>query len=138
MIHLIYISSATSWPSGQDLTELLVQARSRNSKKNITGMLLYGNATYMQVLEGDKKDVLEIYKSIQQDPRNMSVVTLVEEEISRREFPGWSMGFRNLTATTCQDLPGFTDVFKAGFDKASVVNNQGVAIKLLMNFAKHV
>ncbi|WDE03170.1 BLUF domain-containing protein [Thalassomonas viridans] len=138
MIHLIYISSATSWPSEQDLTELLEQARARNIRQNITGMLLYGNATYMQVLKGEEKDVHEIYSAIKIDPRNNGVVTLVEEEIAERDFPGWSMGFRNLTACSPEELPGFSDIFHRGFDKEAVIKNDGVAKKLLMNFATNV
>ncbi|WDE01308.1 BLUF domain-containing protein [Thalassomonas actiniarum] len=138
MIHLIYISSATSWPTERDLTELLEQARARNIRQNITGMLLYGNATYMQLLEGEEKDVHEIYGAIKKDPRNNSVVTLLEEGITERDFPDWSMGFRNLTACSPGELAGFSDIFQQGLDKGAVLKNNKVAKKLLLNFATNV
>lgn len=136
MIHLIYISSATSWPSENDLKELLEQSRARNQRQNITGMLLYDNATYMQVLEGSVEDVHDIYDSILKDPRNTGNVTLVEENISQRDFPDWSMGFKNLKSCSPEELPGFQDVFNGKLDKELLVKNTSKALGLLMGFAK--
>ena len=136
MIHLIYISSATSWPSENDLKELLEQSRVRNLKQNITGMLVYNNATYMQVLEGSKKDVHDIYDSILKDPRNNGQFKLVEEEISQRDFPNWSMGFQNLESCSPEELPGFQDIFGGKLDKELAVKNPSKALALLMGFAK--
>ena len=136
MIHLIYISSATSWPSEDDLKGLLEQARGRNLSQNITGMLLYDNATYMQVLEGSEEDVHDIYHSILKDPRNNAHFKLLEEEISQRNFPDWSMGFRSLESCSPEELPGFQDVFGGKLDKELAVKNTSQALGLLMKYAK--
>lgn len=136
MIRLIYISSATSWPTEEDLNKLLEQARARNIEKNITGMLLYDNATYMQVLEGDLKDVHEIFEAICNDPRNTGIVKLVEEEIKERDFPDWSMGYKNLKDCSPEELPGFTDIFNGNLDKELVAKNSSKALGLLINFSK--
>ena len=136
LIHLIYISSATSWPSDNDLKTLLVQSRARNLKQNITGMLIYNNATYMQVLEGPAKDVHNIYNSILQDNRNTGNVILLEEEIIERDFSNWSMGFKNLESCSPEELPGFINVFNGKLDKEIAVKNNAKAVDLLMNFAQ--
>ena len=138
MIHLIYISSATKWPTEEDLTELLEQARSRNIRQNITGMLLYDNATYFQVLEGSAEDVHQIFEAICKDPRNTGVVKLVEEDIEKRDFPDWSMGYKNLASYSPEELPGFVDMFNGKLDKEIATKNQNIAIKLLMSFAKNI
>lgn len=104
--------------------------------QNITGMLLYDKATYMQVLEGSEDDVHDIYKSILKDPRNSGNVTLIEEEISQRNFPNWSMGFKNLESCSPEDLPGFQDVFNGKLDKEIVTKNPSKALRLLLKFAK--
>lgn len=136
MIHLIYISSATNWPSENDLKELLEQSRVRNLRQNITGMLVYDNATYMQVLEGSEKDVHDIYNSILKDPRNNGQFKLVEEEISQRDFPNWSMGFKLLESCLPKELPGFQEIFAGKLDKELAVKNTSEALALLMRFAK--
>ena len=50
MIHLIYISSVTSWPTENDLIEILGQARARNIKQNVTGMDFPGFARHLKAL----------------------------------------------------------------------------------------
>lgn len=136
MIQLIYISSATRWPKEEDLLALLTQARERNLRQNVTGMLLYHNATYLQVLEGDSDDVHQIFNSIKHDTRNNGLVKLAECNIKKRDFPGGSMGFEDLTAYSSDELPGFVDIFNGKLDKDIACNNKTAAIRLLMNFAK--
>lgn len=135
MIRLIYISTATSKPTEADLILLLRQSRARNLRQQITGMLLYSNRSYLQILEGDAKDVHEVYSSICNDPRNEGNVILIKSEISSREFPDWSMGFENLESCAPNELPGFVDIFKGKLDTAIAIKNKSVAINLLLNFA---
>lgn len=137
MIHLIYVSSATSWPTEAQLLELLEQARARNLRQNITGMLLYNNATYMQVLEGEEKDVHEIFEAISQDSRITGVVKLHESKIEQRDFPDWSMGFRDLSSYSPDELPGYVDFFSGQLDKEVAINNKMAAINLLKVFANN-
>lgn len=101
-------------------------------------MLLYSNATYMQVLEGAEEDVHDIYSSILKDARNTGNVTLVEESISQRSFPNWSMGFKDLKSCTPEELPGFQDVFNGNLDKEIAVKNTTKAVAVLMGFAKSI
>lgn len=134
MIHLIYVCSASGEPSEQDLLNLLNQARSRNLEQNITGMLLYDSGTYMQILEGSEKDVHDIFNSIRRDPRVSRMVTLVEEKISQRNFPHWSMGFRNLQNSDPEELPGYTDIFNGKLDTEIAANNEAISVNLIMSF----
>jgi hypothetical protein len=136
MIQLIYISTASNSPRASELVDLLEQARTRNLRKKITGMLLYSNSTYLQVLEGEARDVRELYDVIRKDPRNEGHVILRESEIPYRDFPDWSMGFENLDSCSPDQLPGFVEVFGGKLDKSIAVNNKTNAIRLLMNFSK--
>lgn len=91
----------------------------------------------MQLLEGDKKDVHEIFSSIQKDSRNYGVTKLIEEGIIQRDFPAWSMGFKNLESCTPQELSGFVDIFKGNVDKDFVIKNKSDAVVFILNFAKN-
>ena len=53
MICLIYASSATKAMSQDELKALLAKARTNNQRDNITGMLLYNDGNFLQVLEGE-------------------------------------------------------------------------------------
>ena len=52
MFHLVYVSSAVRPFSKSELVELLNVTRDNNSRLGVTGMLLYRDGNFMQVLEG--------------------------------------------------------------------------------------
>lgn len=98
-----------------DLVRLLSQARRRNFRRRITGMLLYKDGHFMQVLEGDERDVLDVFADILKDHRHKSVDTLRTEYIQHRNFPDWSMGFVNVDNLDTSSLPGFTRFLERDF-----------------------
>jgi Sensors of blue-light using FAD len=53
MFHIVYASSASEAFTGPELQVLLDQARQKNAKFAVTGMLLYKDGNFMQVLEGE-------------------------------------------------------------------------------------
>lgn len=136
MIQLIYICSAAYEPSEKDLIELLDQARSRNNSLNITGMLLYDNATYIQVLEGEYDDVHRVLFSIKKDERVGRLITLVDQEIKNRCFPNWSMGFKNLTNNRLENLVGFSEIFAGKVERSIADRKHELAVELLLSFAE--
>lgn len=108
MLSIVYVSSAVSLFPEDDLRALLEQSRDKNARLGITGMLLYKDGNFMQALEGPEDAVTGIYTRIQRDPRHHGVIELTRQEISEREFPAWSMGFRNLDDVNLQQTPGFS------------------------------
>lgn len=93
MFYLIYVSSATKLIDAKGLTKLLQKARITNAESNITGMLLYENGNFMQLIEGEETEVLALYETIKQDPRHKDVYTIVQGTEETRMFSDWSMGF---------------------------------------------
>jgi hypothetical protein len=108
MLLLVYVSSAVKPFGTEELTELLVKAREKNSRLGVTGMLLYQDGNFMQALEGEEPAVRQLYATISQDVRHRGTIVLLEEQISKRQFGDWSMGFRNLTDKEVHALPGFS------------------------------
>jgi uncharacterized membrane protein (DUF373 family) len=106
MIRRTYASKALKDWSPEELLALLKVCRDNNSALGITGMLVYSDRTFFQILEGEEKDVNELYKKIAQDPRHTDVVTIETKKITEREFPYWSMGFENLDPSALKDLEG--------------------------------
>ena len=72
---------------------LLEHARRNNEKAGVTGMLLYKDGNFMQVLEGEERVVQALSAKIGRDPRHEKMVTLLEGPLAEREFSDWSMGF---------------------------------------------
>ena len=96
MFYMLYISTAVKPMNYDDFSALLQQCRDSNNKRGITGMLLYQNGTFMQMIEGEKQVVLELYDKILKDDRHTGVHTVLTGDIEARNFEDWSMGFFNM------------------------------------------
>ena len=115
LFHLIYVSTAVLPMSDDALVSLLQQARARNERCQITGMLLYKDGHFMQVLEGEAGNVLNVFADIKEDKRHKSVDTLRSEYIQHRNFPNWTMGFMNVDNLDPSTVPGFTRFMERDF-----------------------
>ena len=107
LYRLIYISRAVELLSDQQLCTLLEQARRNNQSRSITGLLLYKDLSFIQVLEGPKSPIESTFSSIGKDPRHYRIKTLIElEPITERSFPDWSMGFQRLDSVNEVQIDG--------------------------------
>ena len=92
LYQLVYESRAVPSLSDEDLQDILDEARSHNASAGLTGLLLYADGRFLQVLEGPRPAVQEVYASIQEDARHTDVTTLLTTSLEERSFPGWQMG----------------------------------------------
>ncbi|RZK30342.1 MAG: BLUF domain-containing protein [Hymenobacter sp.] len=93
MHHIIYLSRATTPFTNEQLQDLLEEARLHNAANELTGILLYGNDQFLQVLEGERGRVQTIYEHIVQDPRHHNVTLFADKQINARAFADWSMAY---------------------------------------------
>jgi len=107
MISLTYVSVATKEMSKDDLLDLLRECVRKNQEQQVTGMLLYKDGKFMQILEGPGPAVRTIYAGIEKDKRHYSVIKIFEGPIEIRLFPQWTMGFRDLNAMKADEIPGY-------------------------------
>lgn len=112
---LIYRSWAREEPTDVALKELLIQARAFNESRRISGILLYSEGQYVQIIEGEKDEVEALYRRISGDLRHTDVLTLAAGPIARRMFPDWTMGFATVAAPKFAWLAGYIDTRKANF-----------------------
>ncbi|MEP6894740.1 MAG: BLUF domain-containing protein [Chloroflexota bacterium] len=132
LIHLIYVSTAIREFSAEDLLQLLYQSRAKNACLGLTGMLLYTENNFFQILEGEPAVVDELFHTISQDERHMKTITIIREPISKRSFGEWTMGFAAVTSADLQDMTGLNDFFGDGSSFAQL--STGRAKKLLNAF----
>lgn len=107
MHRIIYTSQASQPFSEVQLTALLTYARHANAERRVTGVLVYGDGQFVQVLEGEREVIAALYAKISQDPRHASVFKLTDEAITQRHFAGWAMGFRAVSAAELAHLTGY-------------------------------
>ena len=94
MFHLVYVSSASQPFSEPELQALLDQARKKNTRLDVTGMLLYKDGNFMQVFEGEQEVVMKLAGNIAPDPRHKGVLVILRGTSEQRLFPDWSMVVR--------------------------------------------
>lgn len=136
MFSLLYVSSAVRPFSGSDLEELLATSRDNNARVGITGMLLYKDGNFMQVLEGEEGAVRDLYDKIGDDPRHRGEIVLREGFTEERQFPGWSMGFRDLESPGARAIPGYSGFLNTPLTGREFSGDPTRAQRLLLTFKK--
>jgi hypothetical protein len=68
----------------------------------------------MQLLEGDKADVLALYDTICRDSRHDHVDKLWDGPLDKRNFPSWSMAFCAPAELALPEKPGYSEFLKHG------------------------
>ncbi len=135
MYHLVYTSHATKEFAEHDLIELLKECRVSNKENGITGMLLYLQGKFIQVLEGEKTVVDTIYAKIKADVRHTKVMTVIQGKSPERIFKGWTMGFKRLTFEDAEQLTGFRDIDQF-FEKQEMKEDNNLLLLFLDMFYK--
>lgn len=92
MIQLVYESEASPELSRAELLRILSVARRRNGDEGLTGMLLFHEGRFLQILEGHPECVHACFDRIRRDPRHSDVWVLARMESPQRAFARWSMG----------------------------------------------
>jgi len=111
LMHCIYASAATRHFETAELTALLHAARLHNDGAGLTGMLLYTEGSFFQVLEGAPEAVDALYAKIERDKRHDHVTRIVTEAIPRRSFAQWTMGFSQVSRKELALISGANDFF---------------------------
>jgi len=104
LVRCLYASRAAAGTSAAILDDILVQSRRNNPANGITGMLCVSNNVFIQVLEGGRDEVCDLYHAIVRDTRHEQVRLLAYEEITERRFGGWTMGQVNLAKVNPSQL----------------------------------
>ena len=133
--HLIYASSLCEGVAEHEIARMLQSSHRHNSAAGITGMLLYADGNFLQVLEGESGAVQETYARILADARHHQIYKILDEPVSARDFSDWSMGFRNLSAPAEKNLPGQARHFTYGFGGDAIQGRPGDALVLLRQFS---
>jgi len=109
MNYIVYTSNSKDKLREKDLEQLLFQCQRNNSRNGITGLLLYIDGKFVQVLEGDKEKLEEVFKKIQLDHRHEKVNKLIEGESKKRNYSNWAMGYKSLMPEEVMERLGYRD-----------------------------
>ena len=137
LFQLLYSSSATQdfWPD--DLFELVEKSRRKNAEHDLTGMLLFHEGQFLQLLEGPEPAVRACFAVVERDPRHESIEVLLTGECEQRDFPGWTMGFER-PGDAWNIPPAWATILEQGLGSSAASQHASVARDLLLSFQHSV
>lgn len=92
LVRCLYASRPLEPISGPILDAILAQSRKNNPALGITGLLCVSEDLYIQVIEGGRDEVCDLFNAIVRDNRHQQVRLLTFDEIAERQFGNWTMG----------------------------------------------
>ena len=134
LYHLGYVSTEALKFSEEALVALLSEARNANADRDVTGLLLYREGSFYQVLEGSESAVMATFHDIEGDPRHKEVRILFNGETDAREFADWKMGFLNLDGVDVETLSGFSDFMTRDAQPQEFLENLSRGKRLALMF----
>lgn len=97
MKRITYISRISHPLSIEELKTIGVLSSQNNMRANITGLLVYFEKLFFQIIEGDDEEVDQLFEKIGKDPRHNDILRLkTEYGVEERLFPAWLMKTINL------------------------------------------
>ncbi len=86
----LYISTAPTLPR-EEVDAILAASARNNPERGITGLLLFNGRNFLQLLEGEEREVTALMDTITADPRHSGVSVLDKRTIEARACPDWAM-----------------------------------------------
>lgn len=88
---LLYISTIAAGVTDRDVKRILAAAQLKNRRLDITGVLVYCEVHFAQVLEGRSHALNEVMNRIGRDQRHRDMRVICREPIATRLFDRWGM-----------------------------------------------
>lgn len=83
---LIYHSRANVDVHSAEIDEILQEAKAYNAAHNITGCLLFHNQQFLQLLEGEQKEIESLFATIKTAKHHKDVSVVSQREVNERLF----------------------------------------------------
>lgn len=133
MYFLIYSSKADPNLDEHGIQKILETSERNNKERNITGLLIHYQDSFIQMLEGEKEDVQQLYETIQDDERHDSVMTLFEGYTEKRHFPAWKMSLRLVDDTAFKKIDAY-ETLEQSDQFLKEVDSDHIGLKMLRFF----
>ncbi|MEM7467006.1 MAG: BLUF domain-containing protein [Pseudomonadota bacterium] len=135
LFHWVYGSHAAESVTDSALDQLLETARKSNTENEITGVLLYADRAFFQIIEGPEAQVQTLSKKIIRDGRHQSIETVRFERKMSRDFPDWKMGYVRLDNSPLPD--GYFPVLNRFFSTYSLTDSDTESFYFIEAFRRH-
>jgi hypothetical protein len=112
LVRCLYASRAAAPITDPLVSAILDQARRNNPRHGVTGLLCYSGDVFIQVLEGGRDGVCDLFNAIVRDERHSGVRMLLFEEVTARRFGDWTMGRADIGKASASVLLKYSEMPK--------------------------
>ena len=84
-----YVSNLSASVSNKEIDRILSQAEQYNNQNDLTGLLIFSEGNFFQLIEGERNKVEGLYSKIVKDSRHGNVIKFVEKEIHLPAYNGY-------------------------------------------------
>lgn len=88
-----YVSTAHMDLNEQGVNDIFKKSNEYNEAQEITGILLYNERSFFQLIEGEKKVIENLYEKITEDSRHQEIIQFLKKPIHRPSFDGYLTDF---------------------------------------------
>ncbi len=88
-----YVSTANMDLIDQEVTNMMKGTMKFNGNHDITGILLYNDKSFFQLIEGEKETIVDLYKIIEKDSRHHDIIKFLEKPVFHPAFDGYLTEF---------------------------------------------
>ena len=93
LVRMVYVSTSIDEVDSDTLQSILATAQANNEAHDLTGLLVFDDKYFVQVIEGGRAAVSKLLGNLYKDTRHKDLVVLGFHAIHQRQFPNWSMQF---------------------------------------------
>jgi hypothetical protein len=138
LVSVIYVSSGIHLFSDTEIVQILTQARTNNERCGLTGMLLYRDGNFLQVLEGPRPALEATFGRIKLDPRHRGILQMKKNPIAARAFAEWQMAFRDISNESLTAIKGYSPFMELSFGDELFRSKPDVAHRMLLQFKENL
>ncbi len=113
---LVYVSNRKSICTQDEIDKILASCKKNNPSLDITGILLYNDTKFIQLVEGEAKVIMDLYDKIKKDSRHSNCMMISYGAIKEKSFPSWHMGTKKIEKNEVDFKTDITTEDKAAFN----------------------
>lgn len=131
LYHLAYVSLSRFTLDEKVLSDILDISQRNNARDEITGVLMYHDKLFFQVLEGEQCAVEDCYyKRIFHDPRHSGMSLIWCNPVESRAFSDWAMGYAGPCEIGRYTKNTFNSLIYLKSDEVKPANTNDIALEL--------
>lgn len=119
LMRMVYISKRSGGYSDEDVLEMVMRAVERNRELSVTGCLWFGDEYFLQIIEGERTVIHDLYGRIEANPMHHEVSIISYQLVNRRVFGPWSMAY----VKEEDEGTAISDIISDFFSKQHSANN---------------